>query len=74
MRRASGKYWPYTDKEPDFDADPSAFVYAVADNYEALKYFCHDAVSAKTGTGCRAAQCEAVFGGGGPVDVRVFRF
>lgn len=41
------KYWPYTDKEPDFDADPSAFVYAVADNYEALKYFCHDAVSAK---------------------------
>ena len=27
--------------------DPSAFVYAVADNYEALKYFCHDAVSAK---------------------------
>lgn len=40
------KHWPYTDKpgaEPDgFDREPPAFVYAVADNYEALKYFCHD--------------------------------
>jgi C1A family cysteine protease len=36
------KYWPYTDQDPDFDAEPPAFVYAVADNYEALKYFCHD--------------------------------
>jgi C1A family cysteine protease len=40
------KYWPYTDKvgtEPDgFDREPPAFVYAVADNFEALKYFCHD--------------------------------
>ncbi|SEA24773.1 Cysteine protease, C1A family [Thiothrix caldifontis] len=40
------KYWPYTDKqgaEPDgFDREPSAFVYAIADNYEAIKYFCHD--------------------------------
>ena len=36
------KYWPYTDKKPDFDAEPNSFVYAVADNYEAVKYFCHD--------------------------------
>ncbi len=36
------KYWPYTDKKPGFDAEPNSFVYAVADNYEALKYFCHD--------------------------------
>jgi C1A family cysteine protease len=40
------KYWPYTDQpgaEPDgFDREPPAFVYAVADNYEAVKYFCHD--------------------------------
>lgn len=35
-------YWPYTDSAPDFDEEPSPFVYAVADNYEALKYFCHD--------------------------------
>lgn len=38
----SEKYWPYTDKSPDFDREPPAFVYAVADNYEAVKYFCHD--------------------------------
>ncbi|MCL4471687.1 MAG: cysteine protease [Gammaproteobacteria bacterium] len=36
------KYWPYTDKAPDFDKEPTAFVYAVADNFEAVKYFCHD--------------------------------
>jgi C1A family cysteine protease len=34
------KYWPY--KIPDFDKDPPSFVYAVADNFEALRYFCHD--------------------------------
>lgn len=36
------KYWPYTDAAPDFDKEPPSFVYAVADNYEAVKYFCHD--------------------------------
>lgn len=36
------KYWPYTDRVPDFDKEPTAFVYAVADNYEAVSYFCHD--------------------------------
>jgi len=36
------KYWPYTDVTPDFDKEPASFVYAVADNYEALRYFCHD--------------------------------
>lgn len=36
------KYWPYTDANPDFDKEPGSFVYAIADNYEALKYFCHD--------------------------------
>jgi len=39
---AGEKYWPYTDAEPDFDDEPPSFVYAVADNYEALRYFCHD--------------------------------
>ncbi len=39
---APEKYWPYTDAKPDFDQEPSSFVYAVADNYEALRYFCHD--------------------------------
>jgi C1A family cysteine protease len=36
------RYWPYTDRAPAFDADPGAFVYSVADNFEALRYFCHD--------------------------------
>lgn len=36
------KYWPYTDGAPAFDVEPPSFVYAVADNYEALRYFCHD--------------------------------
>lgn len=34
------KYWPYVIE--DFDLDPTPFVYAVAEEYEALKYFCHD--------------------------------
>ncbi|VBB08994.1 Hypothetical protein LUCI_4280 [Lucifera butyrica] len=41
------KYWAYTDKDPDFDKEPSSFVYAVADNFEALQYFCHDALGTK---------------------------
>jgi C1A family cysteine protease len=39
------RYWPYTDSDPDFDREPPQFVYAVADNYEALKYFAHDPLS-----------------------------
>lgn len=39
---APERYWPYTDKVPDFDKEPGAFVYSVADNYEAVRYFCHD--------------------------------
>jgi len=40
------KYWSYN--VPDFDNEPPAFVYAVADNYEALRYFCHDPQGANT--------------------------
>lgn len=39
------KYWPYVIE--DFDADPTPFVYAVAEDYEALKYFCHDPMGQK---------------------------
>ncbi len=42
------KYWPYD--VADFDKEPPAFVYAVADNYEALNYFCHDPRSANVAT------------------------
>ena len=34
------KYWPYVIN--DFDKEPPSFVYAVADNYKTIKYFCHD--------------------------------
>jgi C1A family cysteine protease len=40
------RYWPYTDHDPEFDAEPPQFVYAVADNFEALKYFAHDPITA----------------------------
>ncbi len=40
------KYWPYTDADPDFDKEPEAFVYSIADNYEAVRYFCHDPLGA----------------------------
>jgi C1A family cysteine protease len=36
------KYHPYTDTNPGFDVEPTAFVYSIADDYQALKYFCHD--------------------------------
>jgi len=34
------KYWPYN--VADFDKEPDAFIYSIANNFEALKYFCHD--------------------------------
>ena len=36
------RHWPYTDSVPDFDTEPPSFVYAIADNFEATQYFCHD--------------------------------
>jgi C1A family cysteine protease len=36
------KYWPYTDKDPGFDNEPSAFCYSFAENYKGIKYFRHD--------------------------------
>jgi C1A family cysteine protease len=43
---ADEKYWPYTDADPAFDKEPPSFVYAVANNYEAVRYFCHDPLGA----------------------------
>jgi C1A family cysteine protease len=34
------KYWPYL--VTDFDKEPGSFVYSLADNYQSVKYFCHD--------------------------------
>ena len=33
------RYWPYTDVDPDFDQEPSAFCYAFAQNYQAIRYY-----------------------------------
>lgn len=41
----SEKYWPY--KVEEFDREPDAFIYSIANNYEALKYFCHDPLGSK---------------------------
>ena len=40
------KYWPYTDQKPEFDEEPPAFVYSLAENFEALQYFRHDPLGA----------------------------
>jgi C1A family cysteine protease len=33
------KYWPYTTVKPDFDAEPSAFMYAFGQAFQALTYY-----------------------------------
>jgi len=33
------RFWPYTDKSPEFDKEPSAFCYAFAQNFQALQYY-----------------------------------
>lgn len=33
------EYWPYTDKAPDFDKEPTAFCYAFAQNFQAITYY-----------------------------------
>jgi C1A family cysteine protease len=43
---ADEKFWPYTDADPAFDQEPPSFVYAVANNYQAVRYFCHDPLGA----------------------------
>jgi C1A family cysteine protease len=41
-------YWPYTDREKEFDREPPAFCYAFAQNYQTLKYFRHDPPGTKS--------------------------
>ncbi len=36
------EFWPYTDASPAFDAEPSAFCYAFADNYKTIGYDRYD--------------------------------
>lgn len=32
------RYWPYTDKNPNFDKEPDTFCYACAENYQSIQY------------------------------------
>lgn len=48
-------YWTYTDRqqpgitgERTFDEEPTTFIYELADNYEAVNYFCHDPYGTNT--------------------------
>lgn len=36
------EYWPYTDKTPDFDREPTAFCYSFASSYKGIRYLRHD--------------------------------
>lgn len=36
--------WPYTDEKSDIDNEPPASLYAMAYNYQAAMYFCHDPI------------------------------
>ncbi len=58
------KYWPYV--VPDFDNEPPAFVYAVADNYEALRYFCHDPLGMNAPTSTVLANVKKYLAAGIP--------
>ena len=40
------RYWPYTDESPAFDEDPPPFVFGLADDFRAVRYFCHDPMGA----------------------------
>ncbi len=60
------KYWPYTDAKPAFDNEPPSFVYAVADNYEALRYFSHDPLGANVPGGAVLASVKTYLAAGIP--------
>jgi C1A family cysteine protease len=32
------EYWPYTDKAPDFDVEPTAFCYSFAESFKSINY------------------------------------
>jgi len=76
---APEKYWPYTDRkqpdqEPYFDLEPPAFVYAVADNYEALRYFCHDPLDRNVPTSSVLASVKRYLAAGIPSMFGFFGF
>ena len=69
---AAEKYWPYV--VSDFDKEPPAFVYAVADNYEASKYFCHDPLGMNIATSKVLANVKKYLAAGVPSMFGFFGF
>ena len=75
------KYWPYiTRKNPGpggkrtFDDEPGSFIYAVADNYEALRYFCHDPQGASLSKATVLARVKYYLSAGIPAMFGFFGF
>jgi len=60
------KYWPYTDSDPEFDREPPAFVYAVGEDYESLRYFCHDPLGSNVVPGAVLASVKRYLAAGVP--------
>ncbi len=63
---APEQFWPYTDKQPEFDQEPSAFVYSVAKKYSALKYFSHDQAGGNLGSDAVLASAKKYLAAGIP--------
>lgn len=59
------KYWPYTDADPDFDREPPAFVYALAQNFQGLVY--HRADNAPQSTSSLETKIKLMIAFGWPL-------
>jgi C1A family cysteine protease len=68
------RYHAYTDADPAYDAEPSAFVYSIADDYEALKYFCHDPIGASVPPATVLSTVKSYIGAGIPSMFGFFGF
>lgn len=66
------KYWPYV--IPDFDKEPPSFLYAIADNYEAIRYFCHDSLGMNIPTATVLARVKLYLAAGIPSMFGFFGF
>ncbi len=56
---APEKYYPYNIAE--FDKEPDSFIYSIADNFKAVRYFCHDPIGvvAKQGAGSKGQKADS---------------
>jgi len=59
-------FWQYTDG-PTFDNEPSAFVYSLADDYQATRYFSHDPIGSNIPKDRLLLRIKAFLAAGVPV-------